>query len=245
MKIALACVPVVNGNIEHNSTCILQAMEACAGKADLVVFGESVLQGFDSLTWEYDSDRRIAVSLADDPIIRICLAAKQIGIAVSFGYIEKDGSSLFSSQIVIDAFGSIVHNFRRVSKGWKEFRLTDEHYREGDDFEAFSYSGKRIAIGLCGDLLTDGKPEAMRGLNADIVLWPVWCDYNADEWNSSIKHQYAEQAALCGDAVLLVNTFCADPGAVDCAAGGAAYFKNGLIVQETPAGKSDILIVEV
>ena len=43
MKIALACVPVVNGNIEHNSTCILQAMEACAGKADLVVFGESVL----------------------------------------------------------------------------------------------------------------------------------------------------------------------------------------------------------
>lgn len=43
----------------------------------------------------------------------------------------------------------------------------------------------------------------------------------------------------------LANPFCADPGAVDCAAGGAAYFKNGLIVQETPAGKSDILIVEV
>ena len=117
MKIALACVPVVNGNIEHNSACILQAMEACAGKADLVVFGESVLQGFDSLTWEYDLDCRIAVSVTDDPIIRICRAAKQIGIAVSFGYIEKDGSSLFSSQIVIDAFGSIIHNFRRVSKG--------------------------------------------------------------------------------------------------------------------------------
>nr|MDY5755496.1 hypothetical protein [Eubacteriales bacterium] len=43
----------------------------------------------------------------------------------------------------------------------------------------------------------------------------------------------------------MANPFCADPGAVDCAAGGAAYFKNGLIVQETPAGKSDILIVEV
>ena len=43
MKIALACVPVVNGKIEHNSACIFQAMEACAEKADLVVFGESVL----------------------------------------------------------------------------------------------------------------------------------------------------------------------------------------------------------
>ena len=43
MKIALACVPVVNGSIEHDGACILQAMEAGAEEADLVVFGESVL----------------------------------------------------------------------------------------------------------------------------------------------------------------------------------------------------------
>ena len=85
----------------------------------------------------------------------------------------------------------------------------------------------------------------MKALNADIVLWPVWCDYKADEWNTNIKYEYAKQAALCSDSILLVNPFCADTGITDAAAGGAAYFKNGNIIEEIPSGQSGILIVEL
>lgn len=245
MKIALASAPVIDKDIQQNLRSILQAVEMCRGKADMVVFGESVLQGFNSLTWDYETDRQMAVSQTDDSILQICRAAKRYNIAISFGYIEQAGDFLFSSQIVIDASGSILHNFHRVSVGWKEYWHTDDHYREGVHFEAFSYKGKRFAIGLCGDLWTDGRPEEMGSLHADIVLWPVWCDYRADEWNRSVKHEYAKQAALCGEQVLLVNPFCASPGATDCASGGAAYFKSGAIAKEAPAGSSGILIVEV
>lgn len=76
----------------------------------------------------------------------------------------------------------------------------------------------------------------MRKLNADIILWPVWCDYNAGAWNDCIEHGYAGQAALCGDHVLLVNPFCADSCKADCVAGGAVYFKSGAIAEERLLG---------
>lgn len=245
MKIALASAPVKNRNIESNLQAMIDAMEDCSGNADLILFGESVLQGFDSLCWDYEIDRLMAVALTDAPIQRMCKAAREYNIAVSFGFIERGDDVLYSSQIFIGSDGEIVNVFRRVSVGWKYYWLTDAHYREGSCFEAFTYCGKRVAIGLCGDLWTDGRPEEMKALNADIVLWPVWCDYKADEWNSSVKHEYAEQAALCGDCVLFVNPFCADPDVTDAAAGGAVYFKNGSIVMEAPSGKSGILTVEI
>lgn len=245
MKIALASSHVITRDIQHNLSSILQTVKKLSGRADIILFGESSLQGFDCLTWNYEIDRHIAVSQNDSVIMQIRDAAKQSRIAISFGYIERAKDSLFSSQIVIDYNGTVIHNFHRVSIGWKEYWHTDNHYCEGDSFEIFSYGGKTFAIGLCGDLWTEGRPEEMKALNADIVLWPVWCDFPAERWNESIKYEYARQAALCGDHVLYVNPFCADPNVTDAAGGGSVYFKKGLIAEEKPAGKSDILIVEL
>lgn len=245
MKIALASAPVKNLDIDFNLQAIVDAMATCSGKADLILFGESVLQGFDCLCWEYEKDCHTALALTDDPIKRLCAVAKEYKIAVSFGFIERGNEVLYSSQIFISADGQIVDVFHRVSIGWKEYTKTDDHYREGDFFKRFEYRGKIFAVGLCGDLWTDGRPEEMKALNADIVLWPVWCDYPAEEWNTTTKYEYAEQAQLCGDHVLFVNPFCADETEDDAAAGGAAYFNNGRIVEEAPCGKNGILIVEL
>ena len=245
MKIVLASAPVKNRNIEFNMQAMIDAIKNASSKADLILFGESVLQGFDCLCWDYETDKHMAVSLTDAPIQRMCEAAKQYGIAVSFGFIDCVDDILYSSQIFIGADGKIVTVFHRVSIGWKELSKTDDHYKEGKHFERFCYGGRSFAIGLCGDLWTDGRPEEIKALNADVVLWPVWCDYNADEWNNSIKYEYAEQAALCGDCVLLVNPYCADAEETDAAAGGVAYFKKGCIAADMPAGNSGAKIVEI
>lgn len=245
MKIALASAPVKNRNIAFNVQSMVDAMENCSGKADLILFGESVLQGFDSLCWNYEADKRMAVSLTDAPILRMCEAARQYGIAVSFGFIERIEDILYSSQIFIGSDGEIVNVFHRVSIGWKEFSKTNDHYQEGKYFEKFCYGGKSFANGLCGDLWTDGRPEEMKSLNADVILWPVWCDYDSKQWNEKIKYEYAEQAALCGKDVLLVNPYCADPDADDCASGAGVHFCDGKIVAEHPAGTAGILVVNI
>lgn len=243
MKIALSSAPVMNRNMEYNLQTMRNVMAAVAGSADVIVFGEAVLQGFDSLSWTYEKDRLLAVSITDEPIQRMRNAARTHHVAVSFGFIEKTNTALYSSQIFIGADGNIVHVFRRVSPGWKCHWRTDGHYMEGERFSLFRYGGKSFAIGLCGDFWTEGRPEEMLALHADIVLWPVWCDYAPVQWNEKLKYEYAAQAALCGRQVLLVNPFCADPGAKDVAAGGAAFFCNGAIATELPAGTRGELLL--
>lgn len=245
MKIALSSAPVKTRDIEFNMQAMIDAMKKASGLAELIVFGESVLQGFDCLCWDYETDKHTAVALTDAPVHRMCEAAKQYSIGVSFGFIERTGDRLYSSQIFIGSDGEIVTVFHRVSVGWKAFGKTDNHYQEGQHFEKFCYGGKSFAIGLCGDLWTDGRPEEMKAQNADVVLWPVWCDYKADTWNNSMKYEYAQQAALCGDCVLLVNPYCADGEEYDAATGGAVYFKHGSIAADMPAGNHGAIIVEI
>ena len=187
MKIALASAPVKNRNIEFNTQAMIEAMNKASGQADVILFGESVLQGFDCLCWDYETDQHMAVALTDAPIQRMRKAAKQYGIAVSFGFIERIDDNLYSSQIFIDSDGEIVTVFHRISIGWKEYDKTDDHYREGMHFEKFCCGVKSFAIGLCGDLWTDGRPEEMKASLGYILSFSRCTKQSgrACTWNSS------------------------------------------------------------
>ena len=203
MMIALAAVGFKNGDTAYNKEKIISVIREHRYHSDLILFGETFLQGFDSLSWNYDSDKSIAVTRNDPVIDEIREAAKECSVAVSFGYIEK----------------------------------------EGDGFHLFSFEDKKFAVGLCGDLWDDGNVEQMKTLNADIVLWPVYTDFNYEEWNTTIKNEYAEQAARFAHGVCYVNSVCMDREGVEIAKGGAAYFLDGRIKYQTPAGEESILYV--
>lgn len=245
MNIGLASVPVVTRDIQGNAAAMEAAMEQHRGSCDLMVFGESALQGFECLTWDYETDRHMAMAQDAPPILQMRRAARKFGMGVSFGYVERVNERLFSSQIVIDKYGGVVHNFHRVSVGWKAYWRTDQHYCEGHEFEVFCYGDKKFSIALCGDLWTEGRPEEMKKCGPDVVLWPVWCDFPSEEWNRTVKYEYAQQAAYCGECVLYVNPFCVDIHVGDAATGGAAYFHRGGIAAELPAGKPGVLIVSL
>ena len=243
MMIALAAVGFQNGDISYNKEKIKTMIRDHGYKqADLILFGESFLQGFYSLSWDYDSDKNIAVKMNAPVIDEIRETAKKYSVAVSFGYIEKTEDSLFSSQLTVGKDGEILDNFRRVSVGWKE-PVADSHYKEGDGFQTFMFDNKKFAVGLCGDLWDNENVEQMKRLNADVVLWPVYTDFNYEEWNNSIKHEYAEQAARFGHAVCYVNSVCMDIEGPEIAKGGANYFLDGTIKYQTPAGEESILYV--
>ena len=152
MKIALASQPTIDDSIALNVNRIEKALASLRKKVDLVAFGESYLQGFNSLKWNFERDRTVAVSVDSQPIKMLRYTAKKYSVAVSFGYYELCDEAIYSSYMFIGKNGEIVNNFRRVSKGWKEYDITDEHYKEGDGFKTFTYMGKRIALAVCGDL---------------------------------------------------------------------------------------------
>lgn len=134
MKIALASQPTLDDSIALNVNRIEKALASLRKKVDLVAFGESYLQGFNSLKWNFERDRTVAVSVDSQPIKMLRYTAKKYSVAVSFGYYELCDEAIYSSYMFIGKNGEIVNNFRRVSKGWKEYDITDEHYKEGDGF---------------------------------------------------------------------------------------------------------------
>ena len=129
VKIGLASYEFINNDIEFNISQIEKAMISARGSVNLLCFGESFLQGFDALNWNYEDDKHIAISSDSDIMKQLCAMTVRYGVDLLFGYIEKHGDSIFSSCAVIEK-GKQIYNYRRISTGWKEYTITDEHYKE-------------------------------------------------------------------------------------------------------------------
>lgn len=265
MKIALASYEFINNDIEFNISQIEKAMQSARGRVDLLCFGEAVLQGFNALCWDYETDKNTAISADSDIMHRLRELTLKYGVDLLFGYIERDGESLYSSCAVIES-GKLIHNYRRISRGWKYFWLTDEHYKEGEDTSEFIYRGQSFQIALCGDLWD--FPERFRTQNP--LIWPIYVDFDLDEWPEN-EADYAKQAALSADRTLMINSisrdckewchreleyakrlyeaegreFRTDTPNNPPNYGGAFYFVGGRLIKRTEYDKEDILIVEI
>lgn len=235
MNIGLVSYEFRNNDIPFNIAQMERAMRAAQGSADLLCFGETFLQGFDALSWKYEQDRDAAIS-ADSPVMeQLRGLTLRYGVDLLFGYIERCGDTLYSSCAVIEN-GNLLHNYRRVSRGWKEYTITDEHYREGSDTGGFLYHGQPVTIALCGDLWD--FPERFR--TDHLLIWPVYVNFSLDEW-TRYEIEYAGQAQLAARKALMINSISQEPKSY----GGAFYFKDGRIEKKLPYDTEAILIVNI
>lgn len=237
MKIALVSARIVDRDIHYNLSQMERYMkEAKVAGAELVCFGEAFLQGFNALSWQYEKDKVIALPMSSREFAQIKKLTKELGIDVLFGYNELEQESIYSSCALVSG-GEILHNYRRISRGWKECTKTDEHYREGSSVEVFDYKDKKCVIGLCGDLWE--HPEAF-SLGEDILFWPVYVCWTKEGWENGGKLEYAQQAKLCCEHTLYINSICDGD-----AFGGAAHFLDGEIQRELPIFHEGSLYVTV
>ncbi len=212
------------------------AMKRSMGKADLLCFSEAFLQGFDSLCWNYETDQTTAREVSSETFQQLKRWTVQYGIALLVGYIEKDQEKLYSSCAVISD-GELIHNYRRISKGWKEYSVTDDHYCEGTETGTFQLNGIPMDLALCGDLWE--FPEKFR--TGNLLIWPVYVNYTLEEWNSGALDEYAARAASVSDRVLMINPVGIDP----VNHGGSFFFQAGKTAAGIPFDTEDILIVDI
>ena len=109
---------------------------------------------------------------------------------------------------------------------------------------------KRVSV-LMGDKVDprkewiDENVEKVKALKPDMVFWPVYTDFNPNKWNNQYKYEYAHRAGEICKKVLLVNSYYKDKNESDYAKGGAAFFYEGNISKEVPAGIEAILFGEI
>lgn len=232
LRMALAAYKFINNDIEHNIGKIEKALKEVSGKADLVCFGETFLQGFDSLNWNYEHDKEVAVSMDSDIMERIKALTVTYKTDLVLGYVELFNEDIYSSCVVIEN-GKILHNYRRISKGWKE-PIAGEHYKEGTCTDEFIYKGEKLSIALCGDLWD--FPERFKTDGA--LIWPIYVNFDKKDWEE-YEHEYAEQAALAAKEAYIINSLSDDPVSI----GGAFHVNDGVITNRVPYEAEDVLIL--
>ncbi len=233
IKIAMAPYRFKNGDVRFNLQQMEKAIQSISGKTvNLICFGESFLQGFDSLNWNYAHDREVAITKDSPEMSEICELSRRYMVDILFGYIEREEETLYSSSALIQD-GELKFNYRRISKGWKDYNKTDEHYHEGTEVKAFDYHGHSMTVALCGDMWE----YLERFVNDGILLWPIYVNFPENNW----AEDYAKQAVKAVKRCLLVNSISEDP----IAHGGAFCFENGKVVSSQPFDEEACLIVEL
>lgn len=234
MYIGLVAYKFINNDIEFNIGQIEKALQS-AKNINMLCFGEAFLQGFDAFNWSFNIDKNIAISNDSATMKRLEKLSKDYNTDLSFGYLEIDGEDLYSSYaIIID--GKLTYNYRRITVGWKEYWLTDHHYKEGNEVLKFDYKGHNITIALCGDMWD--CPEKFK--SNDLLIWPVYVNFTIDEWKNE-EIEYAKQALLACNDTLMINSLSENP---DCY-GGSFYFKDGEIKEKLDYNIEGIIIVEI
>ena len=239
MVIKLISAPMFN-DTSRNVETLSRSMGEKRG-ADLLVFGEAFLQGFDGLTWDVEEDKDIALSLQDDVIKVLRGLAEAHSVAVSFGFYEKEQRNIYSSNLCIDKNGDILDVYRRVSKTWTP-EHAGRHYKTGDDFHTFHFMDKKLLVAICGDLWFAENLDRINELEPDLILWPLYIDYSIEEWSRGEKDEYARQVSGLNAPVLMVNSFLQESkGAV----GGAYLFDGGAIKDSLPLGEIGSLTITI
>lgn len=236
MKIGLASV-YSQEDIKKNIQTIINYLNEYR-HLDLLLFSESFLQNFNSLTFEYEKDIKIAIE-QNSPIFNIikdtCI---KNNISVGFGYYENVSNQIYCSYMIINNNGDIINNYRRISKGWRIPNCDINFYKEGKDIIPFTLGNYKFVTLLCGDFWSDAiKDKVIKIIkkeNINVFLWPNHLDYEIKKFDTEIK-DYKERTSNIEIPTLLINDHSKS------SYGGAIVFENNKILKLLEMGSIGLL----
>ena len=173
MKVAVAQISCSLGDSDAN---LLKVRDFCARAketdADLIVFPEMIDTGY-----SMPAIQAHAASWSGGFVPGLQEIARQLSIAIVSGVSERDGASIYNSQVFLDRRGNIIAKYRKTHL----FAVApiEEHkcFSPGDTFTSFAFAGLRFGFSICYDLRF---PEMYRQLvleqNANALIvssaWP-------------------------------------------------------------------------
>jgi N-carbamoylputrescine amidase len=194
MNIGLAVAQFINNNLEYNLNNCFEFIKKEKNKnVDILLFGETYLQGFNSLSWKHEKDLLVGIERKSKIMDTLRICCNKDNMAIGIGYIEREEEKLYSSYLVMDKNGKDLMNYRRISRGWRTKNSDIRTYIEGNTFYKFDFMDHKMTAGLCGDFWTD---EVIDKLPKDIdtVLWPVFVHWNKNQWETSAFNDYVDQS---------------------------------------------------
>jgi predicted amidohydrolase len=249
LRAALACIRCPKGDVEGNlmrhRTQLVQAREA---GADIVVFPEMSLNGYLTPNIGY----RTALTLTDEPVRQLVSGTRQIGVAASFGIVERLPVEGFAITQIVAAGGEVlaVQRKRHLGEGEDHFSAWESGAAVAD------IAGTRVAVAICAEARHDepfaeaaaagaaavlvSSAPGLEGRRTDEAGWRDGFDW----WRSSATDQLAARARDHGLYVALASQSGATEDE-DFPGWGALFGPDGAIRAELPDWREATLLVDI
>ena len=181
MKVAVAQISCSLGDPETNLSKVRDfSRKAKEAGAEMIVFPEMTDTGYSMSVIQEHADEWNSGFV---PGLREI--ASQLSIAIVSGVSERDGSSIYNSQVLIDARSGIAAKYRKTHLYAVAPVEEQTCFAPGDSFASFELGGLKFGFSICYDLRF---PELYRKLvtekNVDAFVvssaWPFprvehWC----------------------------------------------------------------------
>lgn len=247
MRVALV-VNRVTTDINTNLTGICSAIHRCADMGvDLAVFPEAAVTGLinsDDPGHDLPLGQPIPGKVTDT--LSQLAQARKIHLAI--GILEREGSRLYDSAILVTPRGEIAHKYRRITPGWHGPRADPKVYCQGSELRKVHTQLGTLMFLICGDLFDDSLVAQVRRLRPDWLVVPfARCfpdgSYDQTRWEQE-RIEYIERVRAAGCTALMAN-YLADKELDGGSFGGALVVRStGEIVAELPIGREDILYAD-
>jgi len=212
MKIELAQVSGIEGDVNTNLAKTLQSIEQARDDTDIIVFPETHLTGFA----EEGAAADRAISLKDAAFGTLHQAAIRKNLAVAIGFLERiDEKRCFNASVLITPEDGLQLHYRKTHLWTDERKLVTP----GDCLTCVEWRGLYIGLLICYDLEFPETARALADLGADLI---VITNGNMDPYGP-VHHNLAQARAI-ENQCFVAMTNRAGTGAGYTFAGGSAVF---------------------
>jgi predicted amidohydrolase len=167
MKISLAQMLVEPGQKQANLSRAEQRIAIAVKRgADIVVLPEALTLG-----WTHPSARTEADEIPDgESCSRLRGAAREYGVLVCAGILERAGEKIFNAAVLISPSGEVILHHRKIH----ELDIAHDLYSRGDRLGVAETQFGRIGLMICADGFAPGQSisRTLGMMGARLILSP-------------------------------------------------------------------------
>jgi predicted amidohydrolase len=238
MKMAAAQIACALGEVDANLRKIRDfSARAKEGGAELVVFPEMADTGYSMPVIQAH-----ATPWTEGAVPELQTMAKSLSIAIICGVSEREGNSIYNSQVFIDANGEIVGSYRKTHLFTGTPIGEDKCFSPGHELKSFPFGGLRLGLSICYDLRF---PEVYRKLAIEqavnvFIISSAWPFPRVEHFRVLCAARAIENQSY----VIISNRVGTDEG-VTCCGSSAIIDPYGIILGAASTDREELVQAEV
>ena len=238
MKIAAAQIACALGDVGANVRKMRDfSSRAKEAGADLVVFPEMADTGY-----AMPAIQKHATAWTEGAVPQLQEMAATMAIGIISGVSERDGTSIYNSQIAIDTSGQIVAKYRKTHLFSPPPIEEHKCFAPGDELVSFPAGKFRLGLTICYDLRF---PEVYRTLaceeGVDVFIissaWPF----------PRVEHQrvLATARAIENQSYVILSNRVGKDGGVSFCGSSAIIDAYGVTIAAASADREELIVGEI